>query len=136
MINLCRAMVRYKRCRAHCLHSQPILALRFSMGPMRIVYAGIALAAIFLPAFLLLIGALPYWESLKQNRAAQAALKGVNAGIVGILLAALYDPIFVDTVKTSIQFVFVIVLFIFLQLWKRPPWQAVLLAAIAGLLFL
>ncbi|KRE25076.1 chromate efflux transporter [Paenibacillus sp. Soil522] len=105
-------------------------------GRMRIVYAGIALAAIFLPSFLLLIGALPYWESLKKNRAAQAALKGVNAGIVGILLAALYDPIFVDTVKTSIQFVFVIVLFIFLQLWKRPPWQAVLLAAIAGLLFL
>lgn len=105
-------------------------------GPMRIVYACIALVAIFLPSFLLLIGALPFWESLKNNSAAQAALKGVNAGIVGILLAALYDPIFIDTVSTSIQFVFVIVLFIFLQLWKRPPWEAVLLAAIAGLLFL
>lgn len=105
-------------------------------GPMRIVYACLALVAIFLPSFLLLLGALPFWESLKKNRAAQAALRGVNAGIVGILLAALYDPIFVDTVSTSIQFVFVIVLFIFLQLWRRPPWQAVLLAAIAGLLFL
>lgn len=105
-------------------------------GPMRIVYACIALVAIFLPSFLLLIGALPFWESLKNNSAAQAALKGVNAGIVGILLAALYDPIFIDTVSTSIQFVFVIVLFIFLQLWKRPPWEAVLLAVIAGLLFL
>ncbi|WP_169081579.1 chromate efflux transporter [Paenibacillus sp. PL91] len=105
-------------------------------GPMRIVYAGIALIAIFLPSFLLVIGALPFWEALKQNKAAQAALRGINAGIVGILLAALYDPIFVDTVSTSIQFVFVIVLFIFIQLWKRPPWQAVLLAAIAGLLFL
>jgi chromate transporter len=105
-------------------------------GPMRMAYAGIALVAIFLPAFLLLIGALPFWEALKQNRTAQAALKGVNAGIVGILLAALYDPIFVDTVSTSIQFVLVIMLFTFIQLWKRPPWQAVLLAAIAGLLFL
>ncbi|CAM4205993.1 chromate efflux transporter [Paenibacillus alkaliterrae] len=105
-------------------------------GPMRMIYAFIALFAIFLPSFLLLIGTLPFWEALKQNRAAQAALKGVNAGIVGILLAALYDPIFVDTVNTTIQFVFVLVFFAMIQLWKRPPWQVVLLAAIAGLLFL
>ncbi|WP_114378466.1 chromate efflux transporter [Paenibacillus prosopidis] len=105
-------------------------------GPMRIGYALIALIAIFLPSFLLLIGTLPFWDALKRNRIAQAALKGVNAGIVGILLAALYDPIFIDTVTSSEQFVLVLILFAFSQLWKRPPWQTVLLAAIAGLLFL
>ncbi|WP_028610672.1 chromate efflux transporter [Paenibacillus harenae] len=105
-------------------------------GPMRIGYAVIALLSIFLPSFLLVIGALPFWEALKRNRLAQSALMGVNAGIVGILLAALYDPIFVDTVTSAKQLVFVLILFAFLQFWKRPAWQAVLLAAIAGLLIL
>ncbi|WP_424768884.1 chromate efflux transporter [Paenibacillus sp. sgz302251] len=105
-------------------------------GPMRIVYAFIAIIAIFLPAFLLLIGTLPFWETLKRNRFAQAGLKGINAGIVGVLLAALYDPIFIDTVLTPLHFAIVLALFAVLHIWKLPPWAAVLLAAIAGLLFL
>ncbi|MBD2869803.1 chromate efflux transporter [Paenibacillus arenilitoris] len=105
-------------------------------GYARIGYAMISLFSIFLPSFLLVLGALPFWERLKRNKTAQSALMGINAGIVGILLAALYDPIFMDAVGSAKELAIVIVLFILLQIWKRPPWQAVALAALAGLLFL
>lgn len=105
-------------------------------GFMRIVYGFIALCAIFLPAFLLLIGTMSFWHTLKKNLRAQAALYGVNASIVGILLAALYDPIFIGSIQSPQEFVFALLLFAILQLWKRPAWQVVLAAAVAGLLLL
>ncbi|CAH1194946.1 Chromate transport protein [Paenibacillus plantiphilus] len=100
------------------------------------MYGLIALAAIFLPSLLLLIGALPYWQSIRGNRSAQAALMGVNAAVVGILLAALYDPIWQDAVQSAHHFVIVILVFLILHVWKRQPWEAVLFSAIAGWLVL
>nr|WP_243735254.1 chromate transporter [Paenibacillus turpanensis] len=93
-----------------------------------------ATAAIFLPAFLLVIGTLPFWDSLRRHPNIQGALVGVNAAVVGILLAALYDPIWTNTILSSVDFVLVSVLFIALVFWKLPPWIVVLLGAIGGAL--
>ncbi|BBH19903.1 chromate transporter [Paenibacillus baekrokdamisoli] len=101
-----------------------------------ILYGTVALISIFLPSFLLLTGALPFWSSLRRNRSAQAALMGVNAAIVGILLAALYNPIWYDTVRSTSHFIIVLLIFLLLHIWKRQPWQAVLVAALAGWLIL
>lgn len=101
-----------------------------------ILYGIVALAAIFLPSFLLLAGALPFWQTLRMNRRAQAALMGINAAIVGILLAALYNPIWYDAVRSPRHFVIVLLVFLLLYIWKRQPWQSVLIAALAGWLIL
>jgi len=95
-------------------------------------FALIALAAIFIPSYLLLAGALPFWSRLRENRLARGALNGVNAAVVGILLAALYDPVWTDTVKSTAEFAFVLGVFLLLQVWKRAPWQVVALSALAG----
>lgn len=94
----------------------------------------LAMAAIFLPAFLLVAGALPFWHSLRRRPKAQGALKGVNAAVVGILLAALYDPIWTGSVRSAADFVLVLALFVLLVFWKLPPWAVVLAAAAGGLL--
>ncbi|MFC4777708.1 chromate efflux transporter [Paenibacillus sp. GCM10023252] len=105
-------------------------------GPQRMLYAAVAIAFIFLPSYLLLAGALPYWSSLQRSKRARTALMGVNAGVVGLLLAALYNPVWIDTVKQPLHFVMVLLAFLMLHLWRRQPWQVVLFAATAGLLFL
>ena len=101
-----------------------------------IIYGIVALAAIFLPSFLLLTGALPFWQTLRRNRRAQAALMGINAAIVGILLAALYNPIWYDAVRSPRHFIIVLLVFLLLHIWKKQPWQSVLIAALAGWLIL
>ena len=101
-----------------------------------ILYGIVALAAIFLPSFLLLTGALPFWQTLRRNRRAQAALMGINAAIVGILLAALYNPIWYDAVRSPRHFIIVLLVFLLLHIWKKQPWQSVLIAALAGWLIL
>lgn len=98
--------------------------------------AVIATIAIFLPAYLLIVGILPFWNVLRQKVMIQKALIGVNAAVVGILLAALYDPIFISSVKRPIDFAIVTILFIFLTIWKLPPWIIVLLGAIGGSILL
>lgn len=90
--------------------------------------------AIFLPAILLVIGVLPFWHTLRQSIHMQRALRGVNAAVVGILLAALYDPIFISTVGSAADFAIVCILFIMLQFWKLPPWIIVIAGAISGIL--
>ncbi|MFC5648443.1 chromate efflux transporter [Paenibacillus solisilvae] len=105
-------------------------------GITGVLYGLIALAAIFLPSFLLLAGALPFWQTLKRNRQAQAALMGINAAIVGILLAALYHPIWYDAVRSPRHFVIVLLVFLLLHVWRRQPWQSVAAAAAAGWLIL
>lgn len=81
----------------------------------------IGLAAIFLPAVLLVVGALPFWEELRRRKAAAAALGGVNAAVVGILLAALYDPIWTTAIRSHSDFILAIGGFGALVLWKVPP---------------
>lgn len=101
-------------------------------------WAGAALAtvAIFLPSFLLLWAALPLWGRLRAAPWAQAALAGVNAAVVGLLLAALYDPVITSAVRGPADVALALAAFGALQLWKAPPWAVVLAAAGAGAAFL
>jgi chromate transporter len=96
----------------------------------------LALAAIFLPAWLLVIGALPFWGELRARPDAQAALRGVNAAVVGVLLAALYDPVWTSAVGGAADFALALVCFGLLVVWKAPPWAVVVLAAVVGGLLL
>ena len=90
--------------------------------------------AIFLPGFLLVIGALPFWDSLRKRPNIQGALAGVNAAVVGILLAALYDPIWTGTVLAPYDFALASILFLMLQFWKAPPWVVVVAGLLGGTL--
>ena len=92
----------------------------------------IALLGIYLPSFLLLIGVLPFWNSLRNQSAFQAALRGINAAVVGLLLAALYQPVWTSTIKNAYDFLFALAAFGLLVIWKLPPWIVVLLAAFVG----
>jgi chromate transporter len=96
------------------------------------VGAIIALLGIYLPSFLLLVGVLPFWNSLRTRSAFQAALRGINASVVGLLLAALYQPVWTSTIKNSYDFLFALSAFGLLVIWKLPPWLVVLLAALLG----
>ena len=106
------------------------------MGPTPNGWAGglICLVAIFLPSFLLLIGALPFWESLRRRPAVQSALRGVNAAVVGLLLAALYRPVWTSAIFGPADFALGIVAFLLLALWAVPPWLVVILGAAASML--
>jgi chromate transporter len=96
--------------------------------------AVVATAGIFLPAFLLMVGALPFWGELRQNKGAQGALQGVNAAVVGILLAALYDPLWKTAVTGPAEFSLAALLFLLLVFWKLPPWVIVLAGMGGGML--
>ena len=97
------------------------------------VMASLALAAIFLPGFLLLVGVLPHWSALSRRPSARAALAGTNAAVVGLLGAALYDPVFMSAIKDGGDFALAAFGFVLLVLWRAPPWSVVGLLAIGGL---
>jgi chromate transporter len=92
----------------------------------------LATIAIFLPAFLLILGSLPFWDTLRRNPKIKGALMGINAAVVGILIAAFYHPIWASSILAPIDFAFAAVLFSMLVYWKLPPWTIVLLGAIGG----
>lgn len=92
----------------------------------------ICLVAIFAPSFLLVVGALPFWEQLRANRRTQAALAGVNAAVVGLLLAALYHPVWTSAIKSSTDFALALVSFAALEVWKLPPWLVVIGCGLVG----
>jgi chromate transporter len=95
----------------------------------------LCLVAVFLPSFLLVVGALPFWHRLRGNRAARAALAGVNAAVVGLLLAALYDPVWTEAIRSRADFALALGAFLLLAVWKVRPWLVVVTtAAAAGLL--
>ncbi|HSP21467.1 MAG TPA: chromate efflux transporter [Planococcus sp. (in: firmicutes)] len=94
--------------------------------------AVIAVIAMFLPSFLLVIGTLPFWSVIRTKSGVQAALKGVNAGVVGILLAALYDPVFTSGIRGPVDFAIAITAFAMLVYFKLAPWIVVLVTAILG----
>lgn len=93
-----------------------------------------ATLSIFLPAYLLMAGVMPFWGALRRRPSMQAALAGVNAAVVGILLAALYDPIWTSAVTSSSDFAMAAILFVLLAFWKLPPWTIVLTGAAGGML--
>ncbi|MBZ5749665.1 chromate transporter [Metabacillus rhizolycopersici] len=92
----------------------------------------LATFAIFLPAFLLIIGTLPFWNSLRRNPTIKGALQGMNAAVVGILIAAFYQPIWTTSILEPIDFAFAAILFSMLVFWKLPPWTIVVTGAIGG----
>lgn len=92
----------------------------------------LATAAIFLPAFLLVLGTLPFWNTLRQNHKVKGALMGVNAAVVGILIAAFYNPIWISSILDPADFAFAAILFSMLAYWKLPPWIIVITGAVGG----
>jgi chromate transporter len=92
----------------------------------------ICLAAIYLPSFLLLIGVLPYWDALRRRTGVQSALKGVNAAVVGLLLAALYTPVWTSAILGPVDFGIGIAAFLLLVLWRVPPWIVVIGGAVSA----
>ncbi|MNR53698.1 Chromate transporter [compost metagenome] len=94
----------------------------------------IATFAIFLPAYLLVIGTLPFWNILRSYSKIQGALTGINAAVVGILLASFYNPIWTSAILKPADFALAAILFILLVFWKLPPWVIVIAGAAGGTL--
>jgi chromate transporter len=108
------------------------LGAAMSPGPQAWMNGLWCLLAIFLPAWLLIGGALPFWHRLRAKRWAQAALAGANASVVGVLLAALYSPVFTEGVRDRKDIMAALVAFGLLNHWKVPPWLVVIGMAAAG----
>jgi chromate transporter len=106
------------------------------MGPPPNGWAGasLCLVAVFMPSFLLVFGALPFWDELRRRRWAQSALTGVNAAVVGLLLAALYNPVWTAGITSAADFALGCAAFLLLFRWKTPPWLVVVLSAAGGAL--
>jgi len=101
-------------------------------SPHGIAGACLGLVGIFLPGMLVLLGVLPFWDSFRTRASAQAMMRGVNAAVVGLLGAALYDPVWTSTVHTSADFGVALVGFVLLTAWRAPPWIVVVFSAAAG----
>lgn len=101
-------------------------------APNGVLGAAIALVAIFLPGFLLLVGTLPFWDAVRARPLAQAGMRGANAAVVGILGAALYDPVWVSAILRPVDLVLAVAGFVLLMVWKLPPWMVVAALAVAG----
>jgi len=94
--------------------------------------AALCLVAVFLPSFLLVIGALPFWNEIRSKAKAQAALQGVNAAVVGLLLAALYHPVWTAGITSAKDFALASVAFLLLYVWHTTPWLVVVLSAVGA----
>ena len=103
-----------------------------AMRPTSALRGALGAFAIFLPAWLLVGGAMPFWQRLRRRSAAQAALAGANATVVGVLLAALYAPVFTEAVRGPRDLLVVLLAFALLTAWKAPPWAVVFGCAAAG----
>ena len=102
-------------------------------GPLSGWLGGLALLlVIFLPAWLLLIGALPFWDVLRQRGAVRSAMAGVNAGVVGILLSALYDPVWTSAIHGRADFGLALAAFGLLVYARTSPVLVVVLGAVVG----
>ena len=101
-------------------------------GPNGWIGAMLALVAIFLPAFLMTIGALPFWDLLRTQRGFQSALRGINAAVVGLLVGALYHPVWTSAIHSPIDFGLGLSAFGLLAFWKWPPWLVVVLTALGA----
>lgn len=100
--------------------------------PNGLIGAVLALFAIFLPGFLILIAALPFWDRFRSVATAQSLMQGANAAVVGILAAALYSPVFTSAIGDLRDFALAVICFVLLAAWKAPPWMVVIVAAAGG----
>lgn len=101
-------------------------------APNGIAGAALALMALFLPGFLILIGVSPFWDRFRALAQAQSLMQGANAAVVGILGAALYSPVFIGAVGDMREFALALLCFVGLMVWKAPPWLVVIIAALGG----
>jgi chromate transporter len=101
-------------------------------APFGLAGATLGLIGIFLPGLLILVGVLPFWDSLRKRAGAQAAMRGVNAAVVGLLGAALYDPVWTSSVKAPGDFAIALVGFVLLTVWRAPPLAVVIVGALGG----
>jgi chromate transporter len=92
----------------------------------------LALVAIFLPSFFLMLGALPFWDTVRSHPGFQSALRGINAGVVGLLTAALYHPVWTSAILGAADFALGLAAFGLLMVWRLPPWLVVVLTAAGG----
>jgi chromate transporter len=102
-------------------------------SPHGIAGATIGLIAIFLPGILVLMGVLPFWETFRRRAGAQAVMRGVNAAVVGLLGAALYNPVWTTSVKGPGDFGIALVGFVLLTAWQAPPLVVVAISALGGM---
>src|SRR5699024_1167481 len=100
-----------------------------------ITRAVLATIAIFLPSFLLIVAALPFLSELRQRASFQGVLMGVNASVVGILLAAFYDPVIKRSISDGSDFALALILFALLNVWKAPAWLIVIIGVLGGYIF-
>jgi chromate transporter len=96
----------------------------------------VCLLAIFASSFLLVIGALPFWEAIRRRPSVQSAMRGVNASVVGLLLAALYSPVWTAGITSSKDFALGVVAFLLLHIWQVAPWLVVILSGLGAALLL
>ncbi|WP_148254531.1 chromate efflux transporter [Aidingimonas lacisalsi] len=101
--------------------------------PAGVPGAAIALVAIFLPGMLLLIGVMPFWNAFRRLAGAQAVMRGTNAAVVGILGAALYEPVWTTAIVSASEFALALVAFVLLAVWKVSPWVVVVISALGGI---
>jgi chromate transporter len=101
-------------------------------SPHGVAGAALGLVGIFLPGLLILVGALPFWDSFRQRTDAQAVMRGVNAAVVGLLGAALYSPVWTSSVKAPGDFAVALVGFVLLTVWRAPPLLVVVVGALGG----
>ncbi|CAI3787532.1 putative chromate transport protein [Pseudomonas sp. MM227] len=108
------------------------LGASMNVHPSGWVGASVCLIAIFAPSFLLMVGVLPFWARLQHSFRTQAALTGVNAAVVGLLLAALYDPVWTSAILKPQDFGLALIAFVSLMFWKAPPWLVVMGSGLIG----
>ena len=101
-------------------------------APNGIAGAALALLAVFLPGFLILIGVLPFWDRFRSMASAQSLMQGANAAVVGILGAALYAPVFTSAIGDLRDFTLALICFVLLTAWKASPWLVVMVSALGG----
>jgi chromate transporter len=108
------------------------LGFVMTIGPGGVAGAALATAAIFLPSFLLVFGALPFWQRLRHRADARSALSGINAAVVGLLVAALYDPVWTSAIFDARDFALALGAFGLLAVWRLPPWLVVVVTGLVG----
>ena len=109
------------------------LGMVVNATPHGIAGAALGLIAIFAPGLLVLVGTLPFWESFRRRASAQAVMRGVNAAVVGLLGAALYNPVWTSSVHSAGGFGIALAGFVLLTVWRVPPLVVVIVSAVGGI---
>jgi chromate transporter len=102
-------------------------------SPHGVVGAALGVVGIFLPGMLILMGTLPFWDTLRARAGAQAAMRGINAAVVGLLGAALYSPVWTSSVNTRGDFAVALIGFVLLTVWRARPLLVVIMGALSGI---